>query len=271
MDETRPLLLDSITTADATAAGRVVVSGSHGGRYPAWLAARAGVRAIVLNDAGFGLEDAGVAGLAALGALGVAGAAADHGSARIGDAGDALARGRVSFANAPAAALGVVAGQPVTEAAARLAAAPVVDATGFSAEEARALVPLGAEGTEAVLIDSVALLQPADAGRIVVTGCHGGLVGGRPESAASVAAAVLVFSDAGVGRDEAGLSRLPVLAERGIAAVTVAHDSARIGDARSVFETGRVSHANGRALGLGITPGLPLHACLRRAATALAI
>jgi hypothetical protein len=269
MDETRPLLLDSITKADATAAGRVVVSGSHGGFYPAWLAAQARVRALVLNDAGFGLGKARIAGIAALGEHGVAGVTTDHESARIGDAGDALARGRVSFANAAAAALGVAAGQRVAEAVERLGAAALADATGFAVDEARALVPLGADGMEAVLIDSASLLQPADAGRIVVTGSHGALVGGRPESAARVAAAVLVFNDAGVGCDEAGLSRLPVLDERGIAAVTVAHDSACIGDARSAFETGRVSHANARALGFGIAPGLPLNVCLRRAAVSI--
>jgi hypothetical protein len=63
------------------------------------------------------------------------------------------------------------------------------------------------------------------------------------------------FHDAGVGADEAGISRLPVLNRRGIAAMTVSADSARIGDALSVFETGRISHLNEKARYLGLRQG----------------
>ena len=50
----RTVLADSATKLKEDARDAVVVCGSHGGLYPAWLAARAGVRAIVLNDAGVG-------------------------------------------------------------------------------------------------------------------------------------------------------------------------------------------------------------------------
>ena len=53
------LLADTITRLPYEAAGAVVVSGSHGGCYPAQLAAKAKVRAVILNDAGFGLDEAG--------------------------------------------------------------------------------------------------------------------------------------------------------------------------------------------------------------------
>ena len=65
-------VLDSATKLAPADRGAVVVCGSHGGTFPAWLAARAGVRAIVLNDAGLGLDRAGVAGVAWLDALGIA-------------------------------------------------------------------------------------------------------------------------------------------------------------------------------------------------------
>ncbi|HBT42318.1 MAG TPA: hypothetical protein DEB21_09960, partial [Rhodospirillaceae bacterium] len=97
------LLLPSITDADADHRGRVVVSGSHGGLYPGYLAAKAGLRAVVLNDAGGGLGNAGVAGIHALDQTGMAAAAVFHQSARIGDAGDMLARGVISTMNAAAA------------------------------------------------------------------------------------------------------------------------------------------------------------------------
>jgi hypothetical protein len=262
MTETEPLLLDSITAAGAAARGRVVVSGSHGGVYPGWLAARAGVRAVIFNDAGGGLERAGVAGVVALGTYGVAAAAASHASCRIGDAHDMMARGRIAFANDPATALGVREGQAVAEAAARLRSAAPGSPAGFEGAEARREVALDGDGIRAVLMDSVSLLLPEDEGRIVVTGSHGGLVGGRPETAAKVAAAVLVFSDAGVGVDAAGLGRLPVLDDRGIAAVTVSHDSARIGDAGSIYANGVISHANATAEAQGLRPGVALRAAL---------
>jgi hypothetical protein len=93
-------------------------------------------------------------------------------------------------------------------------------------------------------LDSNSLVRPEDEGMIVVTGSHGALLGGRPESAIRVAVRAAVYHDAGIGIDGAGISRLPALAAHGIAAATVAADSARIGDAPSVWATGRLSALN---------------------------
>jgi hypothetical protein len=71
-------VVDSVTRLDSSARGAVVVCGSHGALYPAWLAARAGVRAIIFNDAGIGRHSAGVAGVAWLAGLGIAACAVDH-------------------------------------------------------------------------------------------------------------------------------------------------------------------------------------------------
>ncbi len=260
MSDTAPLLYDSITTAGPEARGRVVICGSHGGGFPGAAAARAGVRAVVFNDAGRGLDDAGIAGVLALAEAGIAAAAVAHDSARIGDATDMRARGRISAANPVAARLGLAPGLTCAEAVALLAAAPQADGTLPPVPEARQVRRVG--GHEIVLIDSVSLLGPQDTGRIVVTGSHGGLVGGRPETAAKAAAAFLAFSDAGGGIDGAGFTRLPVLEARGIAAVTVAHDSARIGEAASILGTGVISAANAQARAAGFHPGRPLAACL---------
>ena len=104
-------------------------------------------------------------------------------------------------------------------------------------------------------IDSVVLAEPEDAGHVIVCGSHGGLHGRRPETALGVDARVAVFNDAGIGKDAAGTSRLPVLEARGIAALTVAAASARIGSARSTYADGIVSAANPTARRLGATPG----------------
>jgi hypothetical protein len=65
------------------------------------------------------------------------------------------------------------------------------------------------------------------------------------------------YHDAGIGIEQAGIARLAALEVRGIAAITVAGGSARIGDARSVFAEGVISAANARAVSLGAVVGAP--------------
>ena len=101
-----------------------------------------------------------------------------------------------------------------------------------------------------------AAVGPEHVGAIVATGSHGGLLGGKPETALKYDALAALFNDAGIGIDEAGVTRLPALDRRGIAAATVAAASARIGDARSTYEDGILSRVNSRAAALGIAPGL---------------
>ena len=55
--------------------------------------------------------------------------------------------------------------------------------------------------------------------------------------------------------DEAGISRLPPLDERGIATVAVDCMTARIGEAPSTMETGMISRANRAARSLGAVEG----------------
>ncbi len=104
------LTADSITRIGAEARGAVVVNGSHGGVYAAYLAAKLGVAAAIFNDAGVGRDRAGIAGLEYLAGLGIPAAAVGHLTARIGDGADMMARGVVTHANRPAAALGCRAG-----------------------------------------------------------------------------------------------------------------------------------------------------------------
>ena len=248
------VLAGTITKLPAEARGAVVVCGSHGGRYPGYLAATAGVRAVILNDGGIGRDEAGVGALPYLEALGVAAATVSHLSCTIGDAADMMARGVISRANAPAQAAGVSVGMACQHAADALARPP--PAIG----EARRDVS-GATGRRILLLDSASLVQPADAGQVVVTGSHGGLIGGDPAMALRVDAFAAAFNDAG-RPDGPGITRLPALDARGIAAITVAAASARIGDAASTLAHGIISAANGAALALGAQPGRPARAWL---------
>jgi hypothetical protein len=121
-------------------------------------------------------------------------------------------------------------------------------------EETRSRLSAGPPPVWAV--DSASLVLPEDAGAIVITGSHGGLLGGRPETALKVDARAALYSDAGGGMDDAGISRLPALAARGIAAATVSAASARIGDAKSLYRDGVISHVNAVAAAAGARPGM---------------
>ncbi|WP_021593409.1 hypothetical protein [Actinomadura welshii] len=249
------VVVDSATQLDRGHASAVAIVGSHGGRYPARLAARAGVRAIVFNDAGVGRDRAGVSGLDDLGDLGVPAAAVSHVTARIGDGGDTLRHGTVSSVNAPARALGCEVGMPCQEAVRTLAGSVAAPVPPAPAEEARHLLRDGRPRVWA--LDSASLAGPDDEGDVLVTGSHGGLLGGTPATALRAAAAAAVFNDAGVGRDAAGLGRLPALDARGIAAATVSATSARVGDGRSTYHDGVLSARNEAAARLGARPGMP--------------
>lgn len=253
-----PIVTAHTATKLADSRGKVVVCGSHGGAYVGTLAAAAGVRAIVLNDAGGGREWAGTAGLAVCQAHGIAAAAAHHTSCRIGNAQDAMARGRVSTINALAAECGVDLEMPVAEAARLMQAARLADARPPRVgEEHRSELRVG--GLRVLVLDSNGLVRPgADDGAVIVTGSHGGLVGEDPASAGRAEARLFAFNDAGVGLEDAGIARLPALQARGIAAVCVDAMSARIGEGLSTYEDGVISHANAAAIALGAAPGLPL-------------
>ncbi|MBI3156729.1 MAG: hypothetical protein HYZ20_15170 [Burkholderiales bacterium] len=113
-----------------------------------------------------------------------------------------------------------------------------------------------------LLVDSITQLGAGDAGAVVVSGSHGGTSSARYALAQPLALAV--FNDAGIGKDEAGVAALAMLQASGRAAATVAHTSARIGDARDAFEHGIVSRVNAAAAALGIAPGQALRAALRQ-------
>jgi hypothetical protein len=103
------------------------------------------------------------------------------------------------------------------------------------------------------VVDSITELGPRDAGCLAVSGSHGGISSARYALAARPR--LSIFNDAGVGKDEAGLAALPFLQSHGLAACTVAHDSARIGEAQSTLDEGIVSHVNALAQALGVVVG----------------
>jgi hypothetical protein len=106
-------------------------------------------------------------------------------------------------------------------------------------------------GVRVFTLDSNALVTPDDVGHIMLTGSHGGLLGGRAATAVKYDVFAAVYNDADFGADDAGISRLPALDARGIAGACVSAWSARIGDGQSTYRDGFVTAVNARAARVG--------------------
>jgi len=259
------LVFDSITQLDASARGRVIACGSHGGLYAAWLAANAGVRGVILNDAGIGRHSAGIAGVVWLSALGIPACTVDFRSARIGDGKDTLASGVVTMANEVAAIHGCLPGHTSAQVARCLLEAEleVDDHVPEVMGESRARIANSGH-REVWALDSVALVKPEDRRQIVVTGSHGGLLGGKADHVLDVEVFAAFFNDAGGGKENAGVARIAALDERGIAAGAVSCNTARIGDGRSTYDTGVLSRINEAARRLELREGMSVRSAVAR-------
>lgn len=240
------LLLDTITKLNEMHRQTVVVSGSHGGVYAGYCAAQGGVRAVIFNDANVGKDRAGIASLELLDRIGLAAATADSASCRIADSADMWVSGIISHVNAAAASAGCIPGEAVAQCAEAMRHAPVASASLPRLREARSVLRSVGADAAVIGIDSMSLLKEEDAGRIVISGSHGGLIGGHPGALAGVDVFAVVLNDAGGCKDDSGFTRLSWLQDHGIAAATVDFESARIGDARSTYRQGILSRVNAR-------------------------
>jgi hypothetical protein len=241
------LIHDSVVKLPPEAQGAVVIGGSHGAAYAAYMSAKFGCRAAIHHDAGIGKDEAGVGGLAYADKLGMAMAAVATASARIGDGQDMYARGLISCANLLAERCGVRAGMSCQEAAELLKAAPWPHAMPPVMGETRHLV----EGFACV--DSSSLLVAEDRDGIVATGSHCALNSGQ--AVEPFRPKLVFFNDAGPGADKGGIKGFEVLDRAGIAGVAVAAHSARIGDGRSTLQDGIVSAVSDAAYRLGARVG----------------
>ncbi len=114
------------------------------------------------------------------------------------------------------------------------------------------------ESGRVIIMDSITKVRPEDAGAIVVCASHGGSSSG--EFALEVPLAAVFFNDAGVGKENAGIVALDMLQAKGVAAGTVAHTTAKIGDSQDMWDNGVISYVNPAARELGIAPGA--HLCI---------
>ncbi len=254
-DEIRTVqLADSITKLGPQFRGTVLVAGSHGGSYCGYLAALAGLRGVIFNDAGIGLDNAGIGALDYLQWLGMAAATVAHTSARIGDGADMFARGQISHCNTTAKTLGCAVGQTCQEAAEAMQHGKAFEGDAPAYLETRKF--LREVPVRVIACDSASLVEPNDSHAIIITGSHGGRLAGRPGYGLAVQARGAVFNDAGVGIDMAGIQRLEILDQNSTPAVTVDAMTARIGDACSAWESGIISHINKQAAKRDVTVGM---------------
>jgi uncharacterized protein YunC (DUF1805 family) len=118
------------------------------------------------------------------------------------------------------------------------------------------------KGGRVIVMDSITKVESNDEGAIVVCASHGGTSSG--EFALEVPLKLVVFNDAGVGKDNAGIAALEMLESKGVAGGTVAHTSGRIGDSLDMWENGVLSHVNAKAKQLGLSQGARVRDALTR-------
>lgn len=111
-------------------------------------------------------------------------------------------------------------------------------------------------GGRIILMDSITKVTSDDEGAIVVSASHGGSSSG--EFALAIPLKLVVFNDAGVGKDDAGIAALAMLESRKVAGMTTSHVTGRIGDADDMWQNGVISHVNATAAALGFSAGQQL-------------
>ena len=118
--KSRIIIADSATSLTGENKNDVVVDGSHCGLNVGQMMIAAGVRGMIGNDAGKGLEDAGIASLKLLEEHGIPAAAVSSMTAEIGAGTSTYADGEISVVNEAAGKLGITAGMTAKEAADRM-------------------------------------------------------------------------------------------------------------------------------------------------------
>jgi uncharacterized protein YunC (DUF1805 family) len=259
--EVKVFTCSSSATVAPECAGHVVVSGSYGGEYNAYHAAKWGIRGVVLSDAGVGKHGAGIKGLAYLDRIGLPAATADGNTCHIADGDHILAHGVISYVNEAAQRIGVTVGQTVQQCVERMRGAPVVTQEPPTIGGGKRFVISEAPNQPKVIcLDAAPMLEASDAGAIAITGSHAALFRGKPDNVIGPDLAGVFFSDGGVGKDQAGIKRLADLDLRNIPAGTASADSAAIGDSRDIYENGVLSFVNESAKQLGARPGMTVKA-----------
>ena len=256
------ITMDSIAQMDEDETGQVVVAGSHGAAPASRHAARYLPFGLILNDAGKGKNDAGISGLPTLEAMGILGATVDCMTGHIGDGADNYESGITSAINSKAKAAGVRVGMKVVEAASLMLAAKK-----SLAALRQAFVIYEDEDGRIVLTNTISYLNESHQGSVVVGGSH--CAETTYVFVKNLGIKGIFLNDAGKGKDNQGISGLPVYDNAGIPAAAIDCMTAMIGDAQDAWETGLISAVNNLAATVGVKEGMRVQEAAKKVLKAL--
>lgn len=254
------ILLDSLGDIQPDNFSPILVCASHCGDNGVFARKlkNCHVKAVFLNNAGIGKNQAGISGLVHYEAENIMACAVDCNSAEIGVARDTWESGIISHTNNLAVKAGIQTGDSVQEAVAKII--NLIDlpssiqinkhfeSTVNEKKESTGKVDLKKqiqiqiEGVSITVTDSITFLNENNAGDIVVCGSHGGVSAGHYAQKHSLKA--VFFNDAGIGKNNAGIKGLDGLNDAGIIACTVDCMSAEIFNGQDTLENGIITVCN---------------------------
>jgi len=252
------ILLDSLGDLQPDNASPILVCASHCGDNGAFARKlkNCRVKAVFLNNAGIGKNQAGISGLPHYAAEGILACAVDHNSAEIGVARDTWVSGIISHTNTLANEAGIKPGDSVQEAVAKriYIIAPtastqenknsesLIDENKDSKVDLKKQIQTQIDGVSITVTDSITFLNEDNAGDIVVCGSHGGVSAGHYAQKHHLKA--VFFNDAGIGKNNAGIKSLDSLSVAGILACTVDCMSAEIFNGQDILDNGIITACN---------------------------
>lgn len=251
------VVMDTAAQIGTEETGHVVVMGSHGAESAARHVARFIPFGVILNDAGKGKRDAGMSGLSVLEAMDILGATVDCMTGRIGEGSDNYDSGVISAVNDKAKERGVRVGMSVIEACSvmlevkKSARQLYITEVVYESEEGRI-----------ILADSISFLNESHRGSVIVSGSHCSHT--TFEWTKDLALKGVLQNDAGIGKENQGISALPLYDGAGIPAAAIDCMTAMIGNARDAWETGSISIANHVALQIGVRKGMNVQEAARK-------
>jgi uncharacterized protein YunC (DUF1805 family) len=243
------ITMNSTSQLSGDETGQIVIAGSHAANNVARHAAECLPFGLILNDGGKGKDGAAIAGLATMNGLGILAAAVDSMTARIGEGDDTYRTGIISVVNETAQRAGVRVGMTCAEAARVMLEAKKTAQSHHDAE----VVYEGKEG-RIILVDSVSQLNESHRGTLVVGGSH--CAHTTLYRTAKLNLRGIFQNDAGKGKENQGISGLPLYDQIGVPAAAVDCMTAKIGDARDTWESGKLSVVNETAKKIGLNVGM---------------
>jgi uncharacterized protein YunC (DUF1805 family) len=255
------ILLDSLGDLQPDNTSPILVCASHCGDNGTFARKLKNyrVKAVFLNNAGIGKNQAGISGLSHYEAENILACAVDHNSAEIGVARDTWESGIISHTNTLAEEAGIQPGDSVQEAVAkiiRIIDKPILNPPNKSFEslidenkdsksnkvDLKKQAKAEIDGVSITVTDSITFLNENNSGDIVVCGSHGGVSAGHYAQKHHLKA--VFFNDAGIGKNNAGIKSLDSLSEAGILACTVDCMSAEIFNGQDVLDNGIITVCN---------------------------